>query len=240
MASSISPGGKRGRSSSNGRPSLLISYLSEQPSTICTVLVSLSLLSIAVIAIILVIILSSKIILCFQIPFHRRRHFLPTSDSATTPCLFISVLFSSSCKRPVLKVKAQDQAIKFWVQSEWITIVFRLTVFIKDLHHPIGLPPLPLTTFPPNLELSRLPHESPVSIFFHLDNFLINFLIGFPFSGLLSPSCRRSTRRWWRTSTRPRTATRSSVALSGQLKHSKWCNDHRKEIHWQTRNTKIS
>ena len=74
--------------------------------------------SIAVIAIILVIILSSKIILCFQIPFHRRRHFLPTSDSATTPCLFISVLFSSSCKRPVLKVKTQDQTIKLWVQSE--------------------------------------------------------------------------------------------------------------------------
>ena len=117
MASSISPGGKRGRSSSNGSPSLLISYLSEQPSTICTVLVSLSLLSIAVIAINLVIILSSKIILCFQIPFHRRRHFLPTSDGAT-PRLSISVLFSSSCKRPVLKVKAQDQAIKFWVQSE--------------------------------------------------------------------------------------------------------------------------
>ena len=178
--------------------------------------------------------------LCFQIPFHRGRHFLPTSDSATTPCLFISVLFSSSCTRSVLKVKTQDQAIKFRVQSEWITIVFRLTVFIKGLHHPIGLPPLPLTTFPPNLELSRLPHESPVSIFFHLDNFLINFLIGFPFSGLLSHSCRRSTRRWWRTSTRPRTATRSSVALSEQLKHSKWCNDHRKEIHWQTRNTKIS
>ena len=118
MASSISPGGKQGRSSSNGRPSLLISYLSEQPSTICTVLVSLSLLSIAVIAIILVIILSSKIILCFQIPFHRGRHFLPTSDSATTPCLFISVLFSSSCTRSVLKVKTQYQAIKFRVQSE--------------------------------------------------------------------------------------------------------------------------
>ena len=175
-------------------------------------------------------------ILCFQIPFHRRRHFLPTSDSATTPCLFISVLFPSSCTSSVLKVKTQDQAIKFRVQSEWITIVFRLTVFIKGLHHRIGLPPLPLTTFPPNLELSRLPHESPVSIFFHLDNFLIRF----PFSGLLSHSCRRSTRRWWRTSTRPRTATRSSVALSKQLKHSKWCNDHRKEIHWQTRNTKIS
>ena len=66
----------------------------------------------------IVIILSSKMILCFQIPFHRRRHFLPTSDSATTPCLFISVLFSSSCTRPVLKVKTEDQAIKFRVQSE--------------------------------------------------------------------------------------------------------------------------
>ena len=66
----------------------------------------------------IVIILSSKMMLCFQIPFHRRRHFLPTSDSATTPCLFISVLFSSSCTSSVLKVKTQDQAIKFRVQSE--------------------------------------------------------------------------------------------------------------------------